>query len=85
MRIDKAAAIILVLAWAAPAWADEEGPPPPDTSKPLSAIVTQIEARPDFRYIGEVEFEHGLYKAEYYTKDGVKHKIYIDPETGKVR
>jgi hypothetical protein len=85
MRIDKAAVVVFVLAGMAPAFADEEGPPPPDNSKPLSTIVTQVEQRPDFRYVGEVEFEHGFYKVEYYTKDGVKHKIYIDPETGKVR
>lgn len=82
MRILPITTIALAASAAAPAWA---GPPPPDSAKPLSTIVTQIEQKPDFRYIDEVEFEHGFYKVEYYTKDGVKHKLYIDPTTGKPR
>jgi hypothetical protein len=61
------------------------GPPPPDGSKPLSTILAQVEQMPDFRYIDETELKDGLYKVEYYTKDGVEHKIYIDPQTGKPR
>lgn len=75
-------ALVAALAGATPAFA---GPPPPDGAKPLSDILAQVEQRPDFRYIDEAEFEHGSYKVEYYTKDGVKHKIYIDPATGKQR
>ncbi|MGH7032006.1 MAG: PepSY domain-containing protein [Stellaceae bacterium] len=74
------ATLALAVACASPAFAS---PPPPDGSKPLSDILAQVEQRPDFRYIDEAEFEHGSYKVEYYTKDGVKHKIYIDPATGK--
>jgi hypothetical protein len=73
----------LGLAGAAPAVAD--GPPPPDGAKPLSDIIGQLEKGGDFRYVEEVEFEGGFYKVEYYSKDGVKHKLYIDPMTGKVR
>lgn len=74
---------VLAAAGAVPAFADS--PPPPEGSKPLSQIIGQIEQSPDFRYVGEVELKHGLYKVEYYTKDGVEHKIYVDPTTGKPR
>ncbi len=67
---------------AAPAFA---GPPPPDGSKPLSAILAQVEQKPGFRYVDEAELKNGLYKVEYYTKDGVEHKLYIDPQTGNPR
>ncbi len=66
----------------APAYA---GPPPPDNSKPLSEIIHQIEQMPEFHYFDEVELEKEMYKVEYYTKDGVKHEVNIDPQTGKAR
>jgi hypothetical protein len=81
MRIETAIAVLAVLG-AGPAFA---GPPPTEGSKPLSTILAQVEQKPDFRYIDEAELKDGLYKVEYYTKDGVEHKIYIDPETGKAR
>lgn len=74
--------VALTFAAAASAFA---GPPPPEGSKPLSQIIGQVEQSPDFRYVDEVELDHGLYKVEYYTKDGVKHKIHVDPTTGKPR
>ncbi len=40
---------------------------------------------PEFHYFDEVELEKGMYKVEYYTKDGVKHEGNIDPQTGKAR
>ncbi|MGH7044803.1 MAG: PepSY domain-containing protein [Stellaceae bacterium] len=81
MRIGRLT-LAAMLACATSAWA---GPPPPAGAKPLSEILGQIERTPDFRYIGEAELEHGLYKIEYSSKDGVKHKVYIDPMTGTVR
>ena len=75
--------VALVAAGAVPAFADAR--PPPDGSKPLSQIIGQIEQGADFRYIDEVELDHGAYKVEYYTKDGIEHKLYIDPTTGKPR
>lgn len=74
---------VLAAAGAVPAFADS--PPPPAGSKPLSQIIGQIEQSADFRYVDEVELKHGSYKVEYYTKDGVEHKLYIDPTTGKPR
>ena len=75
-------ALVLAVAYVPPAFADA---PPPDGSKPLSDIVKQVEQTPNFRYFDEVELDSGLYEIKYYTKDGVKHKIYVDPMTGKPR
>jgi hypothetical protein len=55
---------------------------PPEGSKPLTEILRPIEARSDFAYFEEVELEDGKYKIEYYTKDGSKQKIEVDPLTG---
>ena len=81
MRIQATIPVLAAL-FAAPAFA---GPPPPADAKPLSAILAAVEQKPDFRYIDEAELKGGLYKIEYYTKDGVEHKIYIDPQTGNQR
>jgi hypothetical protein len=75
-------ALLLAVVCAPPAFADA---PPPDGSKPLSDIVKQVEQTPNFRYFDEVELDSGLYEIKYYTKDGVKHKVYVDPMTGKAR
>jgi hypothetical protein len=61
------------------------GTAPPEGSKPLTEILRPFEAQPDFGYFEEVEFEDGKYKIEYYTKDGSKQKIEIDPLTGLPR
>ena len=53
---------------------------PSEGSKPLTEILRPIETRPDFAYFEEVE--DGKYKIEYYTKDGSKQKIEVDPLTG---
>jgi hypothetical protein len=55
---------------------------PPEGSKPLTEILRPIEARSDFAYFEEVELENGKYKIEYFTKDGSKQKIEVDPLTG---
>jgi hypothetical protein len=58
---------------------------PPEGSKPLTEILRPIETRPGFAYFEEVELEDGKYKIEYYTKDGSKQKIEVDPLTGTRR
>jgi hypothetical protein len=55
---------------------------PPQGSKPLTEILRPIEARSDFAYFEEIELEEGKYKIEYFTKDGSKQKIEVDPLTG---
>lgn len=60
-------------------------PPPPQDAKPLSEILQGIEARADFGYFDEVEWDDGFYEVEYYTDTGTKKKIYIDPVSGTQR
>lgn len=76
-------AAIAMIGLLAPA-AFAEAPPPPQ-AKPLSEILKTVESRPDFRYIDEAEWEHGsYYEIEYYTKEGAKVKIRVDPVSGAV-
>jgi hypothetical protein len=65
----------------------EPSPPTslPKGSKPLSEILRPIEARSDFGYFDEVELEGGIYKIEFYTQDGSKQKMHIDPLPGTER
>lgn len=57
--------------------------PPPQGAKPLSELLQSIEQRGGFRYIDEVDWDHGTYEVEYYTQAGAKVKIQIDPVSGK--
>lgn len=57
-------------------------PPPPRNGKPLSEILQDIEAKVDFGYFDEVEWDDGVYEIEFYTTSGSKKKIYIDPVSG---
>ena len=60
-------------------------PPPPANATPLSEILQGIEARADFGYFDEVEWDDGFYEVEFYTNDGTKKKIYVDPVSGEQR
>jgi hypothetical protein len=71
--------IALLLCAPSVVWAEAA---PPQGSKPLTEILRPIEARSDFGYFEENELEDGKYKIEYYTKDGSKQKIEVDPLTG---
>jgi len=55
---------------------------PPANAKPLSEIARTIEQRADFQAFEGIEFEHGSYEVEYYTKDGKEKKLHIDPVSG---
>ena len=59
--------------------------PPPQGAKPLTEPLQSIEKSADFGYIDEVDWDDGAYEVEYYTKAGVKKKVYIDPVTGNPR
>ena len=59
--------------------ADEK---PPVNAKPLSEIARTIEQRADFQAFESIEFERGVYKVEYHTKDGKEQKLHLDPVTG---
>ena len=71
--------IALLLCAPSVVWAEAA---PPEGSKPLTEILRPIEARSDFAYFEEIELEEGKYKIEYFTKDGSKQKIEVDPLTG---
>ena len=55
---------------------------PPANAKLLSEIARSVEQRPDFQVFESLEFDDGVYKAEYYTKDGTKKEIRLDPISG---
>jgi hypothetical protein len=59
--------------------------PPTQGAKPLSELLQSIEKSADFGYIEEVEWDDRAYEIEYYTKTGVKKKVYIDPVSGNQR
>lgn len=61
-------------------------PGPPEGSMKLSQIIDKIEARPQFQYIDEVDWDSdGYYEVTYYTTDKAKVEIKIDPKTGEAR
>lgn len=68
---------------AAPALADR---PPPANALPLSEIIAALEARHDIHFIDEIEWDDdGYWEAEFYTNDGGKVEIKLDPVTGAPR
>ena len=78
-----AAAVCLMSAGIAAAQTTPREPPP--NSKKLSEIVAKVEQRPDFRYIGEVDWDDGGYEVTYYTTDNAKVEIKFDPVSGETR
>ncbi len=74
------AAALLISLPSAYALAQEN--PPPQGAKPLSVILQGIEKNADFRNFDEIEWEHGVYEVEYYTKAGAKITIRIDAVSG---
>lgn len=59
---------------------------PPADARPLSEILASIEARSDFAYFDEVEWDSdGYWEIEYYRADGGKVEIDIDPVSGEPR
>jgi hypothetical protein len=65
--------------------ADQVEPPggPPAGALSLSQIITQIESRPDFAYIKDVDWDDGRYQVQYRTRDGRDRDLKIDPRTGR--
>ena len=55
---------------------------PPANTKLLSDIARTVEQRADFQVFESLEFDDGVYKAAYYTKDGTKKEIRLDPISG---
>lgn len=75
-------AVLLCAGLVASAHADG---PPPEGFLPLSGIVAELEQRPDFAYVEEIELDDGYWEVEYRTRDGRERKIEIDPLTGEER
>lgn len=56
---------------------------PPAGALSLSQIITQIESRPDFAFIKDIDWEDGRYQVQYRTRDGRDRDLRIDPRTGR--
>lgn len=82
MRRLISAASVAVLLMGGAAMAQEADKAPPANGKKLSEIVAKVEARSDFRYIGEIDWDDGAYEVTYYTSDKAKVEIRYDPVSG---
>lgn len=56
---------------------------PPAGALSLSQIITQIESRPDFAFIKDIDWEEGRYEVQYRTRDGRDRNLKVDPRTGR--
>jgi hypothetical protein len=56
---------------------------PPAGALSLSQIITQIESRPDFAFIKDIDWAEGRYLVQYRTRDGRDRDLKIDPRTGR--
>jgi hypothetical protein len=61
---------------------EPEGGPPPGALS-LSQIITQIESRPDFAFIKDIDWDDGRYDVQYRTRDGRDRTLKVDPRTGR--
>lgn len=74
------------LAMTSVGFAQTPPPIPPANAQKVSAIVTTIEARPDFGYIESIDWDDdGYYLITYHTSDKAKVEIKIDAVTGEPR
>lgn len=57
---------------------------PPDNALKASEIIARIEARNDFRYLDEAQWDQdGYYEIVYFTGDKARVEIRINPVTGE--
>lgn len=56
---------------------------PPVGALSLSQIIAQIESRPDFAFIKDIDWDDGRYEVEYRTRDGRDRTLKVDPRTGR--
>ena len=56
---------------------------PPVGALSLSQIITQIESRPDFAFIKDIDWDDGRYDVQYRTRDGRDRTLKVDPRTGR--
>ena len=77
------ALIALVVGATAAMAQDPMRAPPPASGQKLSALVAKVEARPNFAYVDEIEWQGGAYTITYFTTDRAKVEIKLDPATGE--
>ena len=59
---------------------------PPAQALPLSEIVASLESQYDIQFIDEIEWDDdGYWEVEFFTQDGNKVELKIDPVTGAVQ
>lgn len=56
---------------------------PPVGALSLSQIIAQIESRPDFAFIRDIDWDDGRYDVQYRTRDGRDRNLKVDPRTGR--
>lgn len=56
---------------------------PPVGALSLSQIIAQIESRPDFAFIKDIDWDDGRYDVQYRTRDGRDRNLKVDPRTGR--
>jgi hypothetical protein len=56
---------------------------PPAGALSLSQIIAQIESRPDFAFIRDIDWDDGRYDVQYRTRDGRDRNLKVDPRTGR--
>jgi hypothetical protein len=57
---------------------------PPENALKASEIIARVEARDDFRYLDEVDWDDdGYYEIVYYTTDKARVELKINPLTGE--
>lgn len=56
---------------------------PPAGALSLSQIIAQIESRPDFAFIRDIDWDGGRYDVQYRTRDGRDRNLKVDPRTGR--
>ncbi|MFC3208730.1 PepSY domain-containing protein [Aquamicrobium soli] len=76
------AATVLLMLLSGTSLAQEADKAPPQNAKKLSEIIAKVEQRQDFRYIGEIDWDEGVYDVTYYTTDRAKVEIKYDPVSG---
>jgi hypothetical protein len=59
---------------------------PPADAKPLSEIISSLEAQDGFGHIEDVEWDSaGYWEIEYRRTDGSKIEVDVDPVSGEAR
>jgi hypothetical protein len=59
---------------------------PPQGARPASEVIRQVEQRPDFGHLRDLEWDNdGYWEVEYVTREGARIKLRLDPLSGEPR